>query len=224
MTATGMLCDIAPVAAVEIPTIEDFNADIANWGDASDVALLTHVASGGPDGSGYASTEFVFAGSGGGSGGDSVVLFRGEDEFNSSGGAFVGNWLADGVRQISAQVRHNAPVPLSYFGRFSTPGNFPAIGAVQFAPVLPNVWTEIVFDLRRASPQIITFEGSNYATLMSNIGHIQLGVGIPAALANDATVYTFDLDHVVAVPEPSAIVLLFGSLLGGMLCRRPRYA
>jgi len=219
--AIGLLA-AGPARAVAIPTIEDFNTDVANWGDASDAALLTHVASGGPDGSGYASTQLAFAGLSGGAGGESVVLFRAEDEFISSGNAFVGNWLADGITRITAQVRHDAPVPLNYFGRFARPANFPAAGAVQFAPVPPGQWTTLEFDLRITSPQIVTFEGSNYGTVFSNIGHVQFGVEIPMALANEATAYTFDLDQVVATPEPSALVAATGALLVSLLSRRRR--
>ena len=45
------------------------------------------------------------------------------------------------------------------------------------------------------------------AAVFSNIGHIQLGVGIPAALANDMTAYKYDIDNAIATPEPSAICL-----------------
>jgi hypothetical protein len=207
------------VQAVSVPTSESFNVDAANWADNSGLALLTHVASGGPDGSAYASADFAFN-TGGGAGGTSAVIFRAQDEFNSSGNAFVGNWVADKITKLSVQVRHNAPMPLSYFGRFSGPGNFPGGTAIQFAPVLPNTWTTLTFNITPSSPQFVTFEGTSFNSVFSNVGHIQLGVGIPAALANDMTAYKYDLDNVVATPEPTALCL--GTLALGLLatCRR----
>ena len=156
------------------------------------------------------STDFAFS-SGGGAGGSDVVLFRAHDEFGGSGssdGAFVGNWITDGVREISAQVRHNAPVPLNYFVRASGPFNFPGSTAVQFVPVIPNVWTEVTFDVSPSSGQIVTFEGTSYNAVFSNIGHVQLGITIPAGFESNPTPFTFDLDQVtIQTPEPSTLLL-----------------
>jgi hypothetical protein len=222
MTAGVFCCRPAGALAVDVPTIEDFDSDVANWADSTGLALLTHVANGGPDGSGYASTNFVFDGAGGGPGGNSVVLFRAQEEFNSSGNAFVGNWVADQINRMSAYVRHSAPVPLTYFARFSGPGNFPGGTAVRFAPVFPNVWTELDFNITPSSPQFVTFEGSNFHAVFSNLGHIQLGVSIPASLANDPTAYAFGLDQVVAVPEPTSGWLLASLALVCSMVRRRR--
>jgi hypothetical protein len=192
--------------AVNIPTRENFNADVANWADNSGLALLDHVAIGGPDGSGYASTDFVFQGAGG-AGGTSVVLFRGQDEFHSSADAFFGDWVDDKITKLTLEVRHSAPQPLSFFGRFSAPANFPGATAVQFVPVEPNVWTTLTFNIVPSNPQFVTFEGSDFDTVFSNLGHIQIGVSIPAALADDTATYSFGLDNVVAVPEASGFCL-----------------
>ncbi len=192
--------------AVTIPTVETFDTDAANWADSTGLALLTYVPSGGADGGGYVSTSFAFN-SGGGAGGTSAVLFRAQDEFDSSDHAFEGNWIADEVTKLTMQVRHNAPQPLNYFARLSGPGNFPGGTAIQFAPVAPNVWTTLTFDISPSSPQFVTFEGTDFGTVFSNIGHIQLGVSIPAALADDTTAYTFDLDNAVATPEPGPLCL-----------------
>jgi MYXO-CTERM domain-containing protein len=158
------------------------------------------------DGGGYASTNYAFN-TGGGAGGTSAVIFRAQDEFNSSGNAFVGDWIADKITKLSVQVRHNAPMPLSYFSRFSGPGNFPGATAIQFAPVMPNTWTTLTFNITPTSPQFVTFEGMDFTSVFKNIGHIQLGVSIPAALANDTTLYKYDIDGVSAVPEPASIGL-----------------
>jgi hypothetical protein len=149
------------------------------------------------------------------------VLFRAQDEFNSSGRAFEGNWIAQGVGRFSAFVRHNAPLPLSYFARFSAPANFPGGTAVKFAPVPPNTWTQLNFDIRATNPEFVTFEGTSFGAVFSNIGHIQLGVSGPAALANNPTVFTFDIDKAsiaMLVPEPAttiALVIAGATLLCG---------
>lgn len=209
------------VHAASPPFTEDFVADTALWGDNTS-GPLTYVASGGPDGSGYASTSYAFSDPN--SAGDSVVLYRGQDEFGSSGGAFEGNWVTDGVRRVTAQVRHNAFSPMSYFMRASGPGNFPGAIAIQFAPVFPNVWTEISFDLSPSSPQLVSFEGNDWNTVFSNIGHLQIGVDVPAGLAGNPTPFTFEIDQIsIAIPEPSTMCLAGMTLIGlGSVSRRRR--
>jgi hypothetical protein len=153
------------------------------------------------------------------------VLIRAQDEFNSSGHAFEGNWIAQGVGRFSALVRHNAPLPLSYFARFSSPANFPGGTAVKFAPVPPNTWTQLNFDIRADNPEFVTFEGSSFNAVFSNIGHIQLGVNVPAALNENATAFTFDIDKasIAAVPEPAGVVagvMASIAIVGGRRQRR----
>ncbi|MCH2113922.1 MAG: hypothetical protein MK171_03270 [Pirellulales bacterium] len=209
------------VHAATTPFTEDFSADVADWGDAGSLPL-TFVGAGGPDGSSYASTDFAFS-SGGGSGGSSAVLFRGHDEFGSSGssgGAFEGNWISDGVEKVKAFVRHNAPSPLSYFARGSGPFNFPGAVAVAFAPVMPNVWTELTFDVTASSFQLVSYEGSDHGTVFSNVGHVQLGVSIPEGFDANPSSFTFDLDKVSIVPEPTTALL--AGLALSMCCVRGR--
>ena len=219
LAAITMTFATTSARGVTVPTIEDFDTDAANWADNSGLALLDFVPGGGPDGSGYAASDFAFS-TGGGAGGTSVVLFRAQDEFNSSGNAFVGDWVADGITKLTVEVRHNAPESLYYFARFSSPGNFPGATAVQFVPVAPNEWTELTFDITPSSPQFVTFEGSDFNSVFSNLGHIQIGVSIPESLAEDTTAYAFGLDHVVAAPEPASGLLLAAALLGGGWRRR----
>ena len=209
------------VHAATTPFTEDFSADVADWQDSGSFPL-TFVGAGGPDGSSYASTDFAFS-SGGGSGGSSAVLFRGHDEYGSSGssgGAFEGNWISDGVEKVNAFVRHNASVPLNYFVRGSGPFNFPGAVAVSFAPVMPNVWTEITFDVTGSSPQFVSYEGSDHGTVFSNVGHVQLGVSIPSGFETNPTSFTFDLDQVSIVPEPTTSLL--AGLAFSMCCVRGR--
>ena len=49
-----------PAGALELPFTEDFDADVANWVNFNSSALLDFNASGGPDGSSYASGGINF--------------------------------------------------------------------------------------------------------------------------------------------------------------------
>ncbi len=198
-------CSVAQAAVA--PFTEDFSITASSWADNSGLNLLTHVPAGGADGGAYASADKALTGLGG----QSVVLFRAQDEFNSSNHAFEGNWVTQGIGRFSAFVRHNAPLPLSYFARFSGPGNFPGGTAVKFAPVLPNTWTQLNFDIRANNPEFVTFEGTSFGAVFSNVGHIQLGVSGPAALAGDPSVFSFDIDKatiVMVVPEPTTLTAM----------------
>jgi len=204
--------------AATVPFTEDFTMDVANWADNSGLNLLSHVAAGGPDGGAYASIDTSLAGT-------SMVLFRAQDEFNSSAHAFEGNWVSDGVGEFSAFVRHDAPVPLTYFARFSSPANFPGATAVKFAPVLSNTWTELEFNIDPGNVEFVTFEGSSFGTIFSNIGHVQLGIQVPEALNGSPTQFTFDVDTAsiaARVPEPAGLFAVHVASLGLTACRRRR--
>lgn len=202
---------VSPTASAgELAFTETFDTGNANWANSASDAFVTHVPTGGVGDSGYVSTVRTFAEIENGT----SVTFRGQDEFNSSGGAFEGNWIDLGYTGVSYAVRHNAPVPVSFSARVSRPDNFPGATAVIFGPpVLPNTWTTLDFDFSRGSPSIVTFEGSNYDTVFSNVGHVQVTVSVPAGFEMSQAPVTFDLDNVsVSTPEPTSLVLL--SLFG----------
>lgn len=197
---------IAGRAAAVTSFTEHFSTGDAMWGTSTGVIALDYIATGGPDGDGYVSDALDFSAQ---ADGDTLVLFRAQDEFGSSAAAFEGDWLTDGVTGLSAVVRHNGPSPISFFARLSSPANFPGATAVQFAPVLPNTWTELSFAISESNPAFVTFEGSDFATVFSNIGHVQIGAVAPTDLAGSTTPISFDLDQVgVVVPEPSSILLI----------------
>ncbi len=195
---------------------EEFN-DAANWLTGGFTAL-TEVASGGPDGSSYVSLDAAFNNIGQG------TIFRGHSGFGASGGAFAGDWIDEQYIEISAFVRHDAPVPLGYLARLASPNNFPAAGVASFAPVLPNTWTELTFNVLSNSPQIVTLEGSDYNTVFSNIGNVQMFVNVPAGFENNPTPFTFDLDKVsiATVPEPTTLLLSALGLVAVCGMRRHR--
>lgn len=185
-------CVVMPTYGLVVPFTEDFTSDSADWRDAASTPL-TWVSSGGPDGGAYATTTFSLAAS---SDGDTPVLFRAQDKFGSSGGAFEGDWISGGVLQFRAFVRHNAPFPLTFFTRFSGPANFPGAVGVHFVPVFGETWTEIVFDINPSSPQFISFEGSDFNTVFSNIGHLQIGVSVGDGQGGFPVPIQFDIDKV----------------------------
>ena len=220
------ICLFIQISSFAVTTVlfqEDFASDSALWTNFDNSALLSFNAAGGPDGSSYASGSFNFLNSVFGDQGP--VVFRGETTPGgpASGGNFFGNWIADGVREFSAFVRHDSPVPLTFFTRLADSVNFPARTAVQFAPVFGNTWTDLNFSINPSSPNFVTFEGESFATVFDNIGRMQIGVSIPAGLAGVDQNITFDLDQVaIKTPEPTTLLLsCLGALLG--LSRRSKF-
>jgi hypothetical protein len=197
----------SPTFAVTVPFTENFTSDAANWRDGAGAAA-TWVASGGPDGSSYitstASAFFL-------DDNDPVVLFRGQVGFNSSGDAFVGNWISTGVNQFSVWVRHNAPVSLDFFVRFATSGNFPGTAADKGALIAPNTWTKLSYEISPSHINEYLFpEGppSFYNSTFSSLGNIQIGYSVPAGFGLDTNSYTFALDQPsIPTPEPGSMFL-----------------
>lgn len=206
----------ASAQAAVVPFTEDFVDGPADWRDQAGASLLDWTASGGPDGSAFASSTIDLSNA---SAGDTPVFARAQDEFGSSGGAFEGNWIADGVSNFSFSVRHDAAAPLSLFARFSGPANFPGAIGVAFAPVLPGVWTEVNIPIFPESPNLISFEGSDFNSVFSNIGHVQLGLTVDEASAGLPSV-TLDIDKVSIVPAPGAAMLAGLVGLAGLRRRR----
>ncbi len=204
----------------------------ANWrGPAPNGSdALVVVGSGGPDGSSFVSTDLDFEffpdGSGMGGGQPNPTLFRAQDEFGSSGGAFEGNWITSQVETFSFSFRHDLPVPVNVFARFSSPNNFPGAAAIEFIPLLPGRWTVISFDIDPANPQII-YEGpaSTFQSVFSNIGHVQLGISVPVGFGGTTTNFNFDIDNVrvtTVVPEPGFGLIAGWAMLAAAVSRRNR--
>jgi len=190
-------------AGPTVPFTEAFTQSSSNWYNGSGVAPVGWTAGGGPDGSPFASTAFSFADSAPNS---TPILFRAQDEFGSSDGAFVGDWVTAGVIGLNASVRHDAGVPLNFFVRFAGPANFPGANHVFVIPVPSGTWTDLSATL--PNPNLV-FEGPfTYNQVFGNVGHVQIGVSTPAGLAGAVGTFTFDLDNVGIVPEPASLALL----------------
>lgn len=215
-----------PARAATVPFVEDFTADSANWYNADSSAVLDWVASGGPDGGSFAQTTFNFVSTPTGT--DTTIL-RAQANLGSSGGAFAGDYLTEGVAEFKIYVRHNAPEPLTFFMRFAGPANFPGAGAVNFAPVPPNTWTQISIPIIASNPQFVTFEGSDFNTVFSSIANLQLGLSTPASLGGVDSDITFQVDKaelVAGTPVPATsewgliAMTLVGCIGGTVVFRR----
>lgn len=216
----ALLTIVSAAAATTVPFTEAFASDAAGWRNGPDTAAADWIGAGGADGGGHIRQPFNFVNSVPGPQGP--VLFRAEDEDNASGGAFIGDWIADGVTALTAWVRHDATVPVNFFVRFAGPANFPGATAVSFAPIAPGAWTPIAIGIDPFNPQFVSFEGTDFNTVFSNIGHVQVGVAVPDALAGVDQIFDFDLDLVTITPEPSSAALLaLGLLAAAGLRRRP---
>jgi MYXO-CTERM domain-containing protein len=205
-----------------VPFTEDFASTSSNWYDSGPTNPAAFVASGGPDGGSYAS---VTASGFGVADNDPVVVFRGQDELNSSGHAFEGNWISSGINLFSAYVRHDAPISLPYFVRFATPSNFPGTAAEDGTLVPPNTWTQLSYAITPSNINVILFpEGppSFYNSTFSNVGHIQIGYSVPTGFGANANSYTFGVDKISILPEPASWLLGLVGVAAGSFRRRRR--
>ncbi len=201
--------------AVTVPYTEDFTLNNANWKQNGQTTFATFNAAGGPDGSSYISSTFNFVGN---VVDDGPVLHRANLADSASGGNFFGNWIAAGGTKFSAYVRHNATAPLDYFARFTGAPASPGVIAFQPVTVQPNTWTFVEFNVSPTSPDFF-YEGGSYAGIFSNVSRVQFGASVSAALAGLDQDFTFDLDQVNVIPEPTALALsVLG--LGGVIVRR----
>ena len=141
---------------------------------------------------------------------DVAVVFRARPEaiWNSSGGAFIRDYSADGIGMVSAYVRHNVPDPLTFFVRVATGPGSPGHVYSAGIDVPPNVWTKISADVSPDSPQLLSSEGSNWNSVFPAARHLQIGVVTPLGYGGIDTAYTFDVDKVtLSTPEPTAAAL-----------------
>ena len=211
-----------PAEAVTVPYTESFSTNDSGWrGNLNSVGTLDWNAGG------YVTEVFNFAGN---TADQTLILFRGPT--SASGGNFAGDWVLNGVSQISALVRHDAPVGVTFFARLARPAGaagdgFPGAVIVELpTPVeVGSGFSAISFDIFDGNP-LFTYEGGpnplNFPTVFGNIATVQFGVFVPAALAGSATNYDFDLTSVSTVPEAGglcALALAASAALGALRAR-----
>ncbi len=206
--------------AATVPFTEDFSAGAANWFvDSAGTTAPMFNATGGPDGGSFVSSSLNF---GGLAVMDAPLILRGQDNFGSSGGAFQGDWLGEGVTELSFWVRHDSDVPVSFFARMAPVNfNFPGAIALSFVPVPGGEWTLVTFGIGLSNPAIIAEDGT-LDTEFDNVGKIQIGLSVPEGLAGVDDTFTFDLDKVSIVPEPASLALLGAGTIAFLARKRKR--
>ncbi|MBL4699210.1 MAG: hypothetical protein JKX70_10290 [Phycisphaerales bacterium] len=209
ITASSALADVASFT-------ETFESGTNNWLMGSFVDPIFN-ATGALDGSAYisSSADLNSAGPFG------LSVFRGEDNFDASGDAFVGDYLAGGINRLTFDFRHDADIDLGVALRIAGPNNFPGMGIELPGFVAGGEWITLSFDLDFNNP-LLTLEGAPtiefFNDVMTAVGNIQVSIDRPDGLTTPLIV-NFDLDNVSITPAPSALALL---TLGGLMTTRRR--
>lgn len=141
---------------------------------------------------------------------------------SASGGAFAGDYIEEGITQLSVDVRHDADFDIDVTARFSPaarfPGSFPLVGGTVGSG---SEFTTLTFDIGSLSD--VSFEGAptpeNFEAVFGDVANIQLFLGTDIS----GQEVTFDFDNfAIAVPEPTSMALFVG--MGGVMMRRRRRA
>ncbi|HCT46018.1 MAG: hypothetical protein CMJ35_14620 [Phycisphaerae bacterium] len=216
MTISAMMIAAGVANAGVSSFTETFETGANGWLQGS-FSAPTYNSTGALDGSAYISStaDLNSAGPFG------LTVFRGQDDFDASGDAFVGDYLAGGIDRISFDFRHNAGQDLGIALRVASSNNFPAFAVELAGPVVSDEWVTLSFDLSFFNP-LVTIEGAPtpqaFNEIMAAIGNLQVSVDRPDGL-DTPLVVDFDLDNVAITPAPSALALLG---LGGLATARRR--
>jgi hypothetical protein len=226
---------VSPAGAATVPFTETFATDNANWsiGSSTVYAAATWNATGGPSGGTFISR----LGSGTGGPFSGPTIFRGQAgqepadvdlDFNSSNGAFVGNWITDGVGTFSVDYFHNHTGPLNVSIRFANPSNTPGASSVNFL-VSPNTWTTLTVPIVDSLTSFQSYgalgsvpDATSFDAIFSNIGNIQLS--LPTGTNLPGVTFGIANPTIAPVPEPStwAMVGVAAMASGFGLSRRKR--
>jgi hypothetical protein len=225
--AVSMAFAAAPASALTI-ALETFETGANDWVTGARAAP-TEFATGGWDCGAYISSTADIA-TNTSPFGSALIQFRCEvieAGANCSGGDFQGDWIGQQVLTLSYWLRHDAAIALQPYIRIPTGapnGNNPAASAISAGLVAPNVWTQVVIEIREDNPEFdAAFGGSGFAGIFSSVSRLQPGVFFAFGETYSETGVTFDIDDVrlTAVPVPAA-VWLFGSALLGLGWQRRR--
>ncbi|MDX2114534.1 MAG: hypothetical protein SFZ24_02780 [Planctomycetota bacterium] len=196
--------------AAVAPFTETFSSGNSGW-----TGPATWNSTGGPDGTGavFADTNVNNAAFG------VLIALRAQASSGASGGAFVGDWTAPGL-SLRFSVRHNAPEPISFGARFALAQNFPGAIGLDFATVAPNTWGTVTIPITPNYPGWLSFEGSDFNTIMSSVANLQLLYAVPQTLSGTGTVVRVEADNVSIVPAPAVIALAPALALPALRRRR----
>lgn len=205
------------------PFTETFANDNADWGTGGLWNVYEPVQwnqGSGPDGSNHISVTQNFSNFSPGP--LDLALFRGQDNFDSSNGAFVGDWITGGITEFSFWVRHDAQEELKFFVRFVKAGaNSPSMNyRFEDSLVQGNTWTKLTLQISPDTPNFIPGGGpGTYQNVMGDLGKIQIGIDLNPLAGIDLD-FNFDLALVsMNVPGSSALMLL---AVGGLFGTRRR--
>lgn len=215
LVAVAVAVAATSARAVTVPFTETFATSAENWATDSLGTSATWNAAGGP-GNGTFISRAGTPGDGPFSG---PTIFRGQDNFNSSGDAFVGDWIADGVGVFSVDFFHDHSSSLNVSLRFANPFNDPGASSVNFL-VSPGAWTTLTVPIVDSTSSFQSYGSlgavpnpTSFNTIFSNIGNIQLalasgqvGTGLPGGVTLGIANPT-----VAPVPEPGTWVVLVGA-------------
>lgn len=215
LAVVALAAAASSASALVFPYTETFAANNAGWSNSAN-APMGYSATGGPDASGYATTAFNFSST---TPGSTPAIIRCQNTTNASGGSFFGDWITAGVTTLSFDIRHDAPVALQVFARWTSASApaFPGMAALG-SLVQPNTWTTVTIDVS-ASGSFIPEPGAVYANIFSNVARIQYGA-LPGSLAGQSVSVNFDIDNVTIVPTPGAAVIAGFAGIAGLRRRR----
>lgn len=191
------LC-IAATSAVAVDNFtETFSVDAANWRYSDGTTPMTWYPDGGPEGDGDAYVSITNASFAAVNEGGYALIARAYSSYNSSGGAFVGNWITSGVRTFSIDVRHHLDVPAKIGVRLANPANNPGASILPGITLQPGEWGKIVFPItpQMAGVDTLSFGSGNYTSVFSSIGIIQFLLVAPPGYGHTTNTYTVDIDN-----------------------------
>jgi hypothetical protein len=192
---------LASRAAVTLYQTESFDT-LGGWtsGNPNPVPPVIQPDAG-PSGSGDSALRITANGSSSGPGGKLVV-------FNRT--TWTGDYTAAGIVSIAADLRNLGNTNLAVRLAFNGPGGW-FVTAIAPAPRFDG-WSSADFDLRPAALTAVS-GGTNAAATLASVTEMRI-LHSSAADHQGAVVSGILLvDNLSAVPEPSAIGLLAGSLL-----------
>lgn len=218
LTVATAAMSVCTLASAEIVGFEEhFVSGASNWRGATAASALEWLANDGPGAGAYVRSSFTLSGAA--AAGARQTMFCAHTALGSSGGGFAGDWVAAGVTGASFAFRHDLGVPIRITGRFAPPSNTPGAIAVSSQEVASGVWTTVTLDLTLRSPDLVSFEGTRYLAVFSEIGAMEFGFNLPQALVGQQVSGNFDFTDFWIVPAPGPLAIL---ALAGVVMRRRR--
>lgn len=202
-------------ADLVVPFTESFAAGNSGW-VAQTNTTPAWSATGGVEGDGFISMNQTI-----GVGGFGAIIFRGNNGNNASQGAFVGDWLDAGVAYFSAYVRHDAPEPVGMYVRLDRGAG--AAGSSQpFIVPGGNIWTQLLVPIVDSPDVFQSYGAGTFEGVFVGIQNIQVALTTDQAEGLIGQTYTFGLDSVSIVPEPSSFAMLAGASFGALFYRKKK--